>query len=220
MLGFLNREGLALGSIDGAKIRHWLTERIDGSASGAGDEASAPGDEQPQRAPTSAQTTTTVQTPQASTTQPQAPTTSDVSSTPTPPQPAFTFSAGPEFPTYQPPKDPEDMQLDGSEHPRPLNPNSVFHPDNIPSSFTTSAYPCTSTPNPAPTSTTPNNFLLEVMSPRPSRTNMRSNSGEGMNVGLGSKRKFQFGDFFDISGLGNNGRDGFGPNGGKRGRFT
>ncbi|KZZ87591.1 hypothetical protein AAP_05502 [Ascosphaera apis ARSEF 7405] len=141
---FLDRERLALDTFQGAKIRHWLNERIDGTASPESDRDAFTPDYQNRRES---------RTEGAASTQVHPHHTTDIS------PPAFTFSAGgPSFSTYASKEhnggNTEDlvMQLDGentsasasasasaASTANTLAATSVFDPANIPASFTSSA---------------------------------------------------------------------------------
>lgn len=202
LLHFLDRENLGLGDGEGWKVRQWATERCDGTASQSNDEDDrAESDNRDRSAtPTTARKEASEPTARQPPTSAPAPTSKPdptaLPTQPTEPSPLttpaiFTFSAGPTYP--------QELDMD------------VQSPDN-------SSAP---TQDGAPVS-------VSVM-PRNPRPHHRHNNHGRQNgrpaarespATVGSKRKFTFPDFFDLSGL-NNGRDTFGGGGGgKRGRFT
>ncbi|KAL1953412.1 hypothetical protein VTO42DRAFT_2851 [Malbranchea cinnamomea] len=205
---FLDRERLALDDGDGAKIRRWVISRIDGTGStttsnDSDDEKDSSGERRTRSSSPAAarkETPETANQPRQQTTQPQT-TTTTTSTAATTATPVFTFTAGPQWPTTLP--DDVDMQSTDS------------------SSSTSSS----DSPHLA-TNTSPA-VRVEVIprgGPRTQRNNHtrhgnRSTTRE-QTASAGSKRKFHFGDFFDISNIGN-GKDGFAGAGGgvKRGRF-
>ncbi|OJD11205.1 hypothetical protein AJ78_07981 [Emergomyces pasteurianus Ep9510] len=224
---FLDKEKIGLSDGEGSKVRCWMTERIDGTATAAGTTSMDSDDERGElnnkRDRSISPTATRKQTPdvnhanqvprctspprQEASVQLQSSTTEtapDISPAPSRPT-TFTFTSGHQFP----PPQQSDIEMQISEH-VPATTTSV--------QADSSHFPHSSTINNSPT------VRVEVV-PRGSRTPHRLNNGNRHNTrssgrdavsNNGSKRKFHFGDFFDISSLGN-GRDPFG--GGKRGRF-
>lgn len=213
LLSFLDKENLGLGDGEGWKVRQWATERSDGSGTSASDDddaerrtrSSSPvasRKEQPETEPTrqaSGQASpprdvqSAPQPPQHPQQQQQpAPTTSQQSNeTNSSSRPAvFTFTAGQQIPqTAEQDVDMQTTDDPSSQEDAPVN-ISVMPPRNSRQAFRHGGHP---------------------------RSSQRTSTREP-SVGLGSKRKFTFPDFFDLSGLGN-GRDSmFG--GGKRGRFA
>ncbi|OAX79127.1 hypothetical protein ACJ72_06552 [Emergomyces africanus] len=221
---FLDKEKIGLSDGEGSRVRCWISERIDGTATAAGGTTSMDSDDERgeldnKRGRSISPTVTRKQTPDqaprcTSPARPESNNAQQPSSTivaapdlsPAPcGQTTFTFTTGPQFPLPQ--QSDIDMQI--SEH-VPVT-TTAAHTDS-------SHLPHPSTLNNSPT------VRVEVV-PRGSRTPHRLNNGNRHNTRAsardvasnnGSKRKFHFGDFFDISSLGN-GRDPFG--GGKRGRF-
>lgn len=216
---FLDKEKLGNEGGEASRIRSWVTQRIDGT--GAGTSAGDSDDDRPEAADkryrsssptavrkaspdTNQSSHSQSQQPRSSPpprteipTQPQPSTTSESA---VPRQPTFTFSAGPQFPTPQQHQDDIDMKV--SDTVTPISTDSRLASPHLPSP----------------------SVRVEVLQ-RGSRTPHRmANGNRHNNRSLtrdtghvnGSKRKLQFGDFFDISNPGN-GRDMFG--GGKRGRF-
>ncbi|OJD21151.1 hypothetical protein ACJ73_07510 [Blastomyces percursus] len=219
---FLDREKIGLSDGEGSKVRCWVTERIDGTAAATSsmDSDDERGELDSKRDRSTSPTATRKQTPdvnhtsqtpratspprqETNTHQPSAP--PDISATPSRPT-TFTFATGPQFPVTQQ----SDIDMQTSEYGPATTPASL-QPDS-------SHLPHSSTLNNSPT------VRVEVV-PRGSRTPHRLNNGNRHSTRAsvrdppstsGSKRKFHFGDFFDISSLGN-GREAFG--GSKRGRF-
>lgn len=199
---FLDREGIGLTDGEGRKVRNWITDRIDGTgalSSDSDDEKTDTIKRNRSTSPNKAQKearqsrSTSPRTEQPAQAQPTSANDASSSSRPT----LFTFTAGPQFPS--PPR--EDTDMRGFDVP------TVFQNDH-PSNHSHIASP---------------SVRLEVV-PRGPRTPHRSNSRHNGRSStretapaIGSKRKFHFNEFFDISNIGN-GKDGFG--GGKRGRFT
>ncbi|CAI7567872.1 unnamed protein product [Penicillium glandicola] len=204
LLHFLDRENLGLGDGEGWKVRQWATEKCDGTGSQSSDE-DAEADKR-DRSATPATVRKEKPAPETIARQPPtsvpAPTSKPESITP-PTQlhetpsfatPAiFTFSAGPTYP--------QELDMDGQS---PDNSSTTMQ-DGAPVSV--SVMPRNSRPHHRHNNHGHNNHA---------RSNARISPRESP-ASLGSKRKFTFPDFFDLSGL-NNGRDASG--GGKRGRFT
>ncbi|CRL21079.1 unnamed protein product [Penicillium camemberti] len=204
LLHFLDRENLGLGDGEGWKVRQWATEKCDGTGSQSSDE-DAEADKR-DRSATPATVRKEKPTPETIARQPPtsapAPTSKPESTTPPPPPtqlhetpsfatPAvFTFSAGPTYPQCQE----LDMDVQSSDN------SSATMQDGAPVSV----------------SVMPRNSRPHHRHNNHPRSNARPSPRESP-ASLGSKRKFTFPDFFDLSGL-NNGRDASG--GGKRGRFT
>ncbi|KLJ13815.1 hypothetical protein EMPG_11269 [Blastomyces silverae] len=219
---FLDREKIGLSDGEGSKVRCWVTERIDGTAAATAsmDSDDERGEVDSKRDRSISPTVTRKQTPdvnhttqapratspprqETNTQQPSAP--PEISATPSRPT-TFTFTTGPQLPVLQQ----SDIDMQTSEYVPATTPASL-QPDSP-------HLPHSSTLNSSPT------VRVEVV-PRGSRTPHRLNNGNRHSARAsvrdpasnnGSKRKFHFGDFFDISSLGN-GREAFG--GGKRGRF-
>ncbi|KAF3491759.1 uncharacterized protein GIQ15_01276 [Arthroderma uncinatum] len=212
----LDKEKIGLSDGEGLRIRNWVMDKIDmtGTSSNDSDDDKADTDKGHRAASpvvmrkTNADTTTPkpqpLQQPEPQSRQPsEAPTPQP---TPIPADPiaivpprtaAFTFTAGQSLPMQ------EDIDMKAGMD----NSSSLSNDPQITASH----------PSHPP-------VRLEVHS-RPPRTPHRHGNGNRHNSrsinrdatpGAGSKRKFHFGEFFDISNLGN-GRDPFG--GPKRGRF-
>lgn len=226
LLSFLDKENLGLGDGEGWKVRQWATERADGTGVASSDSDDDRGDlekarssspatarnqrperdhsAQPSRSASPPRTETAAQS--QSQPQPQqqpVPHTAEESnpfSRPT----IFTFTAGPQFPQqYE-----QDIDM-GSEH--VATTNIASQEDGV--SATSNLTPSMGV------SVLPRNSRAQHRHTGSSRNNARSSTRDpstGLGAGLGSKRKFNVPDFFDLSGLG--ARDMFG--GGKRGRFT
>lgn len=196
LLHFLDRENLGLGDGEGWKVRQWATERCDGTTSQTSDEEA-----EAEKRDRSATPTTTRKDSSPVDQARQHPTTT------------HTPAAKPE--TVTPPSQPHE------------SPSLA-----TPATFTFSAGPTypehdmdvqsdNSTANaqdgaPVSVSVMPRNARPHHRHNNLARSNQRPSPRESP-ASLGSKRKFTFPDFFDLSGL-NNGRDMGG--GGKRGRFT
>ncbi|OXV07743.1 hypothetical protein Egran_04492 [Elaphomyces granulatus] len=233
LLSFLDRENLGLGDGEGWKVRQWATERLDGPNTAAGESDDERGDldkrarssspvvvrkehqqePDPQRQPprtTSSQrgeAGTEHQQPQG---QPQqqnsssAPLQSQNQSSSEPglfPRPTvFTFTAAPQFP---PPL--QDVEMPPADVPVAIS--------TLPSGG--SSISATSALNPASVSVSvvPRSSRAPHRQNNTSRHSPRSSTRDPSS--LGSKRKLQFPDFFDLSGL--SGRELFGGN--KRPRF-
>lgn len=206
LLAFLNKDGLGLGDGEGATIRQWVTDRLQGSGH-ASSESDEEADEEKrgrssspilQRKLSRESVPPQHQQPQATQTAPRhesAPPTADNFTMPENtsatadalPRSDFSFRSAHAYPN--------DTDMDAAESALPAN-----AAQNMPS------------------------MRLEVI-PRTARTGprlstratTRSSSLGNLGHGAGSKRRAPLGDFFDISSLGN-GKDGFGG-GGKRGRF-
>ncbi|CAG8130382.1 unnamed protein product [Penicillium olsonii] len=196
LLHFLDRENLGLGDGEGWKVRQWATERCDGTASQTSDEDTETDKRDRSTTPTAPrkEPSPAEQTRQPSTSA-QTPTPKPEQSTP-PTQSHETPSlATPAIFTFSAgPAYPEldmDVQSDNS---------------------------ATTTQDGAPVSVSvmPRNTRPHHRHNNLARSNPRPSPRESP-ASIGSKRKFTFPDFFDLSGL-NNGRDMGG--GGKRGRFT
>jgi hypothetical protein len=204
LLHFLDRENLGLTDGEGWRVRQWATERSDGISHTSDDDETerrtrsatpAVPRKETSEQETSRQTlkSTSPQREEQASTQQQPPSTpatqqpSEITIHDRPP--VFTFSAGPTFPQAQE----QDMDMHNSDS------------------------------SPSPQSDAP--VSVSVLSRNPRQQNRHGNlsrpsprtSTRDSPVGIGSKRKIQFPDFFDLSGMGNN-RDMFG--GGKRGRFA
>lgn len=205
LLHFLDRENLGLGDGEGWKVRQWATEKCDGTASQTGDEDERSDNDKCDRSstPTNARKEPPSEAPARqppTSAPPQTPRPETTTSTPQPqPQnletlntsPAvFTFTAGPTFPQYQ------DLDMDTQ-----LSDNST---------------PPSQDGAPVSVSMMPRNSRQSHRHNNLPRPNARSTTREPP-ASLGSKRKFTFPDFFDLSGMAN-GKDMFG--GGKRGRFN
>ncbi|KAL4881722.1 hypothetical protein BJY04DRAFT_188685 [Aspergillus karnatakaensis] len=203
LLHFLDRENLGLTDGEGWRVRQWATERSDGLAHASDDDETErrtrsatpavprkePSDTEAPR-PVS-KSTSSHQEQQVTPQQPPLTPAAQPSEPATLDRPSiFTFSAGPAFPQVQE----QDLDMQNSD---------------------------SSSPSPSPQSETPVSVLSRNSRQQARHGNLSRpsprNSTRDSPVGIGSKRKIQFPDFFDLSGMGNN-RDVFG--GGKRGRFA
>lgn len=212
LLQFLDKENLGLGDGEGWRVRQWATERSDGLGAPSDDDER--GDlensrntpqatvrkEQPETE--AVRQSTKLDSPQkpgmsqrdepaAREQQPPALSTPSANDTNGFDRHAiFTFTAGPSFPQYQ--ELDVDMQASDS--------STASSQDGSPVSV----------------SVLPRNSRQQNRQTNLSRPSPR-NSPRDSSLGIGSKRKLTFPDFFDLSGMGNN-KDMFG--GGKRGRFA
>lgn len=203
LLHFLDRENLGLTDGEGWRVRQWATERSDGLAHPNSDDddtertrSATPA--APRRGPADSEdsrqeskSTSPHREDQAAAQQPPstaATHSSDAATFDRPP--VFTFSAGPTFPQVHE----QDMDVQNSD----------------------SSSLSTQNESPAAVSVLARNSRQQNRHGNPTRPNQR-NTARDSPVAIGSKRKNQFPDFFDLSGMGHN-RDLFG--GGKRGRFT
>lgn len=221
LLAFLDRENLGLTDGEGWKIRQWATERMDGTGAAGSESDDERGDMEKQarscspgvmrkenqehelprqmsRSSSPPRLEPAVQPqpqpqPQQPMLQPQPQPASESNAFARPP--VFTFTAGPPFPQPQE----QDIDMQSSDNPTAMNATS---PDD--------SQPAVSV------SVLPRNSRVQSRHNSVSRHNARSSTRQSSS-GLGSKRKFNLPDFFDISGIENT-RDIFG--GGKRGRFT
>lgn len=200
LLHFLDRENLGLGDGEGWKVRQWATEKCDGTASQSSDEDERSDLDKRDRSatPSTARKEPATSEPTSRPPPTSAPTTN---TTPRPeaaspsPQPQETSFGTPTVFTFTAgPTFPqcEDMDMQSADNASPASQDgapvvSVLHRNRQQHRHN-------------------NNF----------RQTPRSTTRESP-ASVGSKRKFTFPDFFDLSGL-SNGRDAFG--GGKRGRFT
>ncbi|KAL2852441.1 hypothetical protein BJY01DRAFT_208349 [Aspergillus pseudoustus] len=203
LLHFLDRENLGLTDGEGWRVRQWATERSDGISHTSDDDETEKRTRSatpavPRKEPAEQEAPRQIPKPASPhreapvSTQQQPPSTPATQPSETiahDRHPVFTFSAGPTFPQVHE----QDMDMRNSDS------------------------------SPSPQSDAP--VSVSVLS-RSSRQQNRHgnlsrpsprNSTRDSPVGIGSKRKIQFPDFFDLSGMGNN-RDVFG--GGKRGRFA
>ncbi|KAL4808395.1 hypothetical protein BDV18DRAFT_134872 [Aspergillus unguis] len=201
LLHFLDRENLGLTDGEGWRVRQWATERSDGLAHHSDDDETERNRSTtpavPRKGPSETESTRQESKPvsprreeQSAPQQPPSTTAAHPSEPATSDRPpVFTFSAGPTFPQIE--EQDMDMQNSDSSSPSPQS-----EPPTVP--------------------VISRNARQQNRSGNLSRPNQRSSTRDSP-VGIGSKRKNQFPDFFDLSGMGHN-RDIFG--GGKRGRFS
>ncbi|KAJ5172926.1 hypothetical protein N7492_005519 [Penicillium capsulatum] len=200
LLHFLDRENLGLGDGEGWKVRQWATERFDGTTSQNSDDDDRADTDKRDRSATPATARKEPPPPEPPARQPpaQVPPSTPQTETSTPPSQdnalgaptVFTFTAGPNFPQCQE----LDMDMQSSDSSAPPSQDGA----------------------PVSVSVLPRNSRQQHRHNNHSRPTARASARESP-VNLGSKRKFTFPDFFDLSGM-SNGRDTLG--GGKRGRFT
>lgn len=201
LLQFLDRENLGLGDGEGWRVRQWATERNDGMGAPPSDDDDQLDSEKRARSATPAavrrdhpdarRPCRSASPPKdgAPTTQQPAPPTQHGNDGSACSRPAiFTFTSGSTFPQGQ------DVDMHSNDNP-PV-------PSQDESGVSLPALPRHSRQHHRH-----GNF---------SRSNPRAPTREP-SVGIGSKRKLAFPDFFDLSGTAN-GRDMFG--GGKRGRYS
>ncbi|EEP75713.1 predicted protein [Uncinocarpus reesii 1704] len=203
---FLDKERIGLSDGEGSRIRNWIADRIDGTGVAGNDSDDERLDSEKRNRSTSPNAVRKEPSEPNRHSRSASPPRTEHAAQPLPPssnEPAvfarpamFTFTAGPQFPS--PPEEDSDMRTPDAPITMQSEPQ-VNHPHLTPSSV-----------------------RLEVV-PRAPRTPHRSNSRHNGRSStrdsaatIGSKRKFHFNDFFDISNIGN-GKDAFG--GGKRGRF-
>lgn len=215
LLQFLDKEDLGLRDGEGWQVRRWATERLDGrsppaSTGNDSDDDRKEGRRQARSSSPVLQRGEILQTRQSPTPTPPIRTTSTISQTSAPVQPpngnvsradVFTFSSSHPYP--------QDVSMQPQET---INSNN-FPSDNCP-------------PTPSSTSTpTVRIDLLQRGTRTPHRSSNQSNrhgsrnsnSTKSLGGGAGTKRKIQFGEYFDIGNLGE-GRDAS-DRGGKRGRL-
>ncbi|EEH20747.1 hypothetical protein PABG_02978 [Paracoccidioides brasiliensis Pb03] len=215
---FLEKEKIGLNDGEGLKVKCWVTEKLDGNTATSMDSDDERADLDIKRSRSISPTTARKEslevnhTSQASRSTPpprneanfhnQSSVAIDLPSSNRPT--TFTFTTGTSYPVPQQ----SDIDMQTSDH-VPVTTTSIQTDSHLPHSSTLSSSPT---------------VRVEVV-PRGSRVPHRLGNGNRHNPrasardpssNTGSKRKFHFGDFFDISSLGN-GRDVFG--GGKRGRF-
>ncbi|KAJ6126783.1 hypothetical protein N7523_002395 [Penicillium sp. IBT 18751x] len=207
LLHFLDRENLGLGDGEGWRVRQWATEKCDGTAQGSDDDERTDTDkldrsatpatvrkEAPSSEPAARQQSTFA--PASTPSAPPMPRTDTTTPTPQPqPQPqetslassptVFTFTAGPTFPQCQ------DLEMDVQSSDNPTPPSQDGAPVSV-----------SMMPRNPRHQNRHNNLSRPIPRPLPRES----------PANIGSKRKFNVPDFFDLSG------DMFG--GGKRGRFT
>jgi len=228
LLTFLDKENLGLGDGEGWKVRQWATERLDGSppvhANSDSDEErvepekrsdslspmipskSVPecSDLRSSSRPSSPARPEPVRTESA----PQLPPLSDQQHFSFPPQTdAFTFRSSYPY-TQEADMQPTDAPSDGSHSDHPGSISSSAHHPTVRVEFV-----------PRNELSTRNSRTLTRHGSHPSRHSTRlSASNRSLGTGAGSKRKSAFGEFFDISSLGDS-KDGSGGSG-KRSRLN
>lgn len=199
LIHFLDRKNLGLGDGEGWQVRQWATERLDGAPAAS----ESDDDDKPARAP-SPIVTRKEQQEHDQPRQNSEPTSSRPEHTSTEPQPPANRE---QLDTSQPTSDifPKTPVFTFTAGPAYHQEVDMQTSDNLPL---------------APASPDEAAGVGISMVPRNARTSGRLNNSNrrtsATGATLGSKRKLQLPDFFDLSGL--NGREFFG--GGKRGRFT
>lgn len=193
LLQFLDRENLGLGDGEGWKVRQWATERSDGLGAPPSDDDDQGDAEKRARSSTPATVRKDSHEPGA-TRQPSRSTSPPKDDRVTPQQPVSASPNGPAIFTFTSgPTLPQEQDVDM---------NHTDHATVPPHEDSAVSVP------------------VLHRNPRQhhrhtNRSNQRPTTREP-SVGLGSKRKMAFPDFFDLSGMAN--RDMFG--GGKRGRYA
>lgn len=202
LLHFLDRKNLGLGDGEGWQVRQWATERLDGvPATSESDDDDKPArssspvanrkEQHDNDLPRQNSESTPARVEPTPEKQPLASRehiemSQSVAPDAFPKTPIFTFTAGPTFPPI-----PQDMDMQTSDS-LPMNSTSQDDTAGV-------------------------GISVVPRNPRSSgRLSSSSRRTSANGTTLGSKRKIQLPDFFDLSGL--NGREFFG--GGKRGRFT
>lgn len=210
LLTFLDKENLGLDDGEGWKVRQWATERLDGTPPAhIGSDSDDDRGETSKRARSSSPVTQRTTGQEAD--QQSSRSTSPVQAASAPmvppaaPQQHGSLFQVPEVFSFQ------------SAHP---------YPHDIDMQTLETAGNITTPSEPQPPATSGQSVRVEVL-PRPSRTPHRGGNlqsrrsatgGRSLVSGAGSKRKIPFGDYFDLSSLGDS-KDGQGG-GGKRGRFS
>ena len=215
ILQFLDKEDLGLRDGEGWQVRRWATERLDGrsppvSAGNDSDDERREGRRQARSSSPILQRGEVMHVRQISTPPSPVRTMSTASQTSAPIQHFNGSTSRPEVFSFTSPHPyPQDIDMQPLETANISNSQSESHP-------------------PTPNSTSTPTVRVEVV-PRGARTPHRSGNHSGrhgsrngtstrsLGSGAGTKRRIQFGDYFDIGNLGD-GKDPF-DRGGKRGRF-
>ena len=217
ILAFLDKEKLGLGDGEGWKVRRWATERLDGTATGAaGSESDDERGETEKRARSSSPVIQDKSNHENLRPRQQPGSISPVritSAPPAPQPPASVPTPAPEIFSFR------------SSHPFPQDIDMASSDSSTNSTSPPEIQNLVPVPTPQPAA-----VRVEVL-PRGSRTPHRNNnyqtrhgtraaaamSRRSLGSGAGSKRRFDFNDYFGLGDLGD-GRDGTGGGGGKRGR--
>ena len=215
ILQFLDKEDLGLQDGEGWRVRRWATEKLDGrsppvSTGNDSEDDRREGRRQARSSSPVLQRGELLRSRQASTPTSPVRTTSTASQTSAPvQQPSGNPSRADIFSFTSSHPYPQDIEM----QPLEVTNSNTSQPESNPSTSSS-----TSTPT----------VRVEVV-PRGARTPHRSgnhpgrhgsrntNTTRSLGAGAGTKRRIQFGDYFDIGNLGD-GRDPF-DKGGKRGRF-
>lgn len=218
VLAFLDKKNLGLGDGEGWRVRQWATERLDGSLPPpAGSDTDDERGETEKRARSSSPVVRRKESrdilrerhPSRSTSPARTAAVPGPTSEPTRTQ----VSAVPKsevFSFRSPIPYPQDIDMQITD-PASTNPSPSDVQTQTPGTTTTPAVRVEVVPRGSRTPHRNGNHT--------SRHNTRSaTTTRSIGSGAGSKRRIQFGDFFDIGSLGD-GKDGFGG-GGKRSRFT
>ncbi|KAL9598878.1 MAG: hypothetical protein Q9219_004218 [cf. Caloplaca sp. 3 TL-2023] len=231
LLAFLDKEHLGLGDGEGWKVRRWATERLDGNTAGA---AGSESDEERAETEKSARSS--------------SPTVQDRSNRETLRSRHHLSSTSPTRVTSAPAVPQPPTSIPAAAAPEIFSFRSVSTPNPYPSdvdmaatepAVTSTSQPdvqnITPIPNPASAAAAAAAVRVEVV-PRGPRTPHRNGNHTGrhgartavamgrrsLGSGAGSKRRFDFNDYFGLGDLGD-GRDGAGGGGGgggKRGRLN
>ena len=217
VLDFLDKENLGMGDGEGWQVRQWATERLIIPPAQAGSDSEDERVEPEKRAESLSPVRQRKVSPETVTIQPPSRSSSPVRIEPILPQPPSSTHR----PTTIPARSESFTFRSAYPYPQDIDMQSHDTPTSALSQSETPLQPQATTTSPA--------VRVEVAS-RGSRTphrhgnhsskhNTRSTTSvRAFGSGTGSKRKIAFGDFFDISNLGD-GKDGYGG-GGKRGRLS
>ena len=218
VLAFLDKENLGLGDGEGWRVRQWATERLDGSLP-----AHAASDTDDERGETEKRARSS------------SPVIRRKESREVLPESGLSRSTSPArtAPAPRPTSEPIQTHVSAVIKPEVFSfRSSIPYPQDVDmqtaDTASTGTSPSEAQPQ-TPTTTSTPAVRVEVV-PRGSRTPHRNGNHtsrhntrsaattRSLGSGAGSKRRVQFGDFFDIGSLGD-GKDGLGG-GGKRSRFT
>ncbi|KAI4090157.1 MAG: hypothetical protein LQ344_004942 [Seirophora lacunosa] len=229
ILAFLDKEKLGLGDGEGWKVRRWATERLDGNitAAAAGSESDDDGRGETEKRARSSSPVVQEKANHETLRQRQhtMASTSPVRVTSAPPGPQSIDPLQTSVPTST---SPSEIFSFRSAHPYPQDTEMASTDSSITTPLSQTGIQ-NITPAPTPT---PASVRLEVL-PRGSRTPHRNITHAGrhntrnttamtrrsLGSGAGSKRRFDFNDYFDLGGMGD-GRDSpSGGGGSKKGRL-
>ncbi|KAL8744629.1 MAG: hypothetical protein Q9184_007974, partial [Pyrenodesmia sp. 2 TL-2023] len=229
MLAFLDKENLGLGDGEGWKVRRWATERLDGSTAGAavGSESDDDGKGETEKRARSSSPVFQQKTNQETLQPPlhlnppthtrvisappvtQPPTSAPTSSpTPTPTPEIFSFRSAHPYPQDI------DMASTDSTTAAGISPPEIQNITTV-STPTQAALRMEALPRGL---RTPHRNITH-----PSRHSTRATTAVGrrsLGAGAGSKRRFDFNEYFDFGNLGDGRDSAGGGGGGKRGRLS